>query len=68
MKFANSEAEYLARQRRATEYQASMAGVMSASFRCATCKQYKRVAGRKRISKHAKDGYMCADCAKGAAA
>ena len=60
--YKSTEAEYLERQRRATANQAAMAGVMSASFRCAVCGQYKRAKGRRRVSKHAKDGYMCAEC------
>lgn len=42
-----------------------MAGVMSPSFRCTKCKQYRPAAGRKQAVRGApKFGYVCAGCAQ----
>ena len=39
----------------------SMAGVMSPTFRCAKCRNYRQTSGRKKIGA----GYQCAKCAAG---
>ncbi len=41
----------------------NMVGVQFQRFTCKQCGQYKTALGRKRITKHHKDGYRCADCA-----
>ena len=40
-----------------------MAGVMSPSWRCKVCRKSKPLAGRKSLGY--KQGFQCADCAKG---
>lgn len=52
--------------RRNTGNQAAMAGVATGRFICRSCNKSKTLPGRKRITKHHKDGYVCADCARGA--
>lgn len=40
-----------------------MAGVAFPTFLCRICGQCRPAVGRKRISRHARDGFMCAQCA-----
>lgn len=50
--------------RSATTRQASTPGVTAPSFRCKSCNQVKRTAGRKqRVKGYSKAGYVCRDCA-----
>lgn len=41
-----------------TKERVAHAGVMSPTFKCRTCKGYKKTSGRQRIF----NGYRCADC------
>ena len=51
------------RFREMTEKRASAVGVVFPTFRCRICGEYRPAVGRKRISRHARDGFMCAQCA-----
>lgn len=46
-----------------TDKRASMAGVQYQHFTCRCCRKSKPLDGRKRLTKHHKDGYKCAECA-----
>ena len=53
----------LANYREATRRHGNTAGIQFQRFTCRVCGHQKPCEGRKRVSKVAKDGYKCADCA-----